>query len=80
MTKQEQIIEDLKQKGYRITQQRRMLIEIILSSQGCTCKEIYYQAKKADGSVGIATVYRTLALLEDEHIIVKKNHFDVIAS
>ena len=37
-----------------------------------SCKEIYYAAKKQDDKVGIATVYRTVQLLEDMELIHKE--------
>ena len=45
---------------------------IILNNEYSSCKEIYYAAKKQDDKVGIATVYRTVQLLEDMELIHKE--------
>lgn len=70
--KLEKVISQLKDKGYRITGQRRLLLRLILGSEYSSCKEIYFAAKQADSRVGIATVYRTVQLLEDMELIRKK--------
>ncbi len=65
MWKKEQIIEELRKRGKRITGQRRILIEVILEDRWSCCKEIYYEAAKRDPSIGLATVYRMVAVLEE---------------
>lgn len=65
-------IKSLKKAGYRITEQRKLLLHIILNNEYSSCKEIYYAAKKQDDKVGIATVYRTVQLLEDMELIHKE--------
>jgi Fur family ferric uptake transcriptional regulator len=61
----ELIIEKLKEKGCRITQQRKILLDIILEENCTCCKEIYYKASKRDNAIGMATVYRTVSVLEE---------------
>lgn len=75
--KKDVIIERLKEKGYRITHQRLIILDIILKNDCSCCKEIYYQAKKKDYSVGIATVYRMVNTLEELGIINRKNLYQV---
>ena len=70
--KVEEVIRQLKEKGYRITDQRKMLLRIILANEYSSCKEIYFAANKIDDKVGIATVYRTIQLLEDMELIHKE--------
>lgn len=75
MSKEErlqEVLRQLKENGYRITGQRRLLLKIILSDEYASCKEIYFAAKKKDEKVGIATVYRTVQLLEDMELIRKE--------
>ena len=60
------ILQELKKKGCRITNQRKILIDIILRDECCSCKEIYYQAIKEDPDIGMATVYRMIKTLETE--------------
>lgn len=68
----DEVIRQLKEQGYRITSQRRLLLRIILEKEYSSCKEIYFAAKKLDSKVGIATVYRTVQLLEDMELIHKE--------
>ena len=63
----QEVLNQLKNAGYRITEQRRLL-----NNEYSSCKEIYYAAKKLDDKVGIATVYRTVQLLEDMSLIHKE--------
>lgn len=58
------VIENLREQGFRITKQRKLLIDIILSEKFSCCKEVYYLALKKDPGIGIATVYRTMDALE----------------
>lgn len=69
---QEQVIETLQKNGKRITQQRIILLDIILNDQWECCKEIYYEAVKRDSSIGMATVYRMMATLEEIGIIERR--------
>ena len=68
----QEVLNQLKNAGYRITEQRRLLLQIILNNEYSSCKEIYYAAKKLDDKVGIATVYRTVQRLEDMSLIHKE--------
>lgn len=74
-----QILDLLRKNGCRITNQRRLLISVILENECSSCKEIYYIAKKKDPTVGIATVYRTVKALEDLNVINRKNMYDINA-
>ena len=71
----EYVISLLKEKGFRITKQRKLIIDIILSSDGASCKEIYHKVITKDNTVGTATVYRMIRLLEDVGIL---KHVDMI--
>ena len=61
----ELILERLKRRGGRITRQRELLIDIILNNEFTCCKEIYYEAAKLFPDIGMATVYRTVSVLEE---------------
>ena len=61
----ENIIQKLKERGCRITKQRLMLLDIILEEDCSCCKEIYYMASKKDPTIGLATVYRMVGVLEE---------------
>ncbi|MCR5691527.1 MAG: transcriptional repressor [Eubacterium sp.] len=69
----EVVMEKLRQEGCRITKQRSMLLDIILSGECTCCKEIYYKAAKKDPSIGAATVYRMMNKLEDIGAVSRNN-------
>ncbi|MDF2801742.1 MAG: Ferric uptake regulation protein [Anaerocolumna sp.] len=75
--KREIILEQLRKKKFRITEQRRLLIDVILEDECSSCKEIYYKAVKKDTTVGIATVYRMVKTLEDLGVINRKNLYQI---
>ena len=54
----ELVLQRLKEKGCRITKQRKILLDIILQEECASCKEIYYKAVSTDSTIGVATVYR----------------------
>lgn len=65
--------EDLKQKGYKLTPQRRAIVDTIIEKEGehLTAEEIYDEVKKNCPEIGLATVYRTILLLEELGVICK---------
>lgn len=74
---EEMVIGRLKQKGYRITRQRRLIIHTILEGECSCCKEIYYQVHEKDDTVGIATVYRMVKTLEEAGVIDRRNMYRI---
>lgn len=76
----EEIIEELrkivKQKGLKYTEQREIVLSILLhADEHLTAEEIYNQIKKdfPETNVGIATVYRALGFLEEVYLITSIN-------
>ena len=65
-----QIIGELQRKGKRITGQRKILLDVILEGKWSSCKEIYYMASKKDPTIGLATVYRMVGVLEESFEVV----------
>lgn len=67
--------EDLKKKGYKLTPQRRAILDIIVDCEGkhLTAEEIYDEVKKTCPEIGLATVYRTMQLLDEIGVISKLN-------
>ena len=58
------LLTDLRQRGFRITPQREMIVEIIAHSDThLTAEQIYAQLSQRTHAVNLATVYRTLELL-----------------
>ncbi|MGN0330709.1 MAG: transcriptional repressor [Kineothrix sp.] len=74
------IISKLKEQGCRITKQRLTLLDIILEHECSSCKEIYYRAAKVDDSIGTATVYRMVNVLEEIGAISRRNMYKVTCS
>lgn len=55
----------LRKNGFRITKQRKLILDIVFAHECTCCKEIYYEALAKDSSIGIATVYRMINTLTD---------------
>ena len=73
----EEIIQKLREHGCRITKQRLLILDIILS-EDCSCsKEIYYKASAIDSSIGSATVYRMINTLEEIGAIDRRNMYRI---
>lgn len=69
MKTRDDVIQEMRKRGYRITEQRKILVDIILKDKHHCCKEIYYEALKHDPTIGMATVYRTISALQDMGIL-----------
>lgn len=67
--------ERLKEKGSKLTPQRRATLNIIMENKGehLNTEEIYELVRKDCPEIGLATVYRTLQLLEEMDIISRIN-------
>jgi len=72
----EQVIDELKkivkQKGLKYTEQREVVLKILMHAQEhLTAEEIYnlIKIKEPDSNIGIATVYRALSFLEEVDLI-----------
>lgn len=76
----ELIIDKLKAKKCRITKQRLTLLDIILENECSSCKEIYYKASRVDETIGAATVYRMVNVLEEIGAISRKNMYKIAYS
>lgn len=63
----------LKEKGYKLTPQRRSILDIIIKTEGqhLTAEEIYELVKVECPEIGLATVYRTVLLLEELGAVCK---------
>lgn len=72
MQQKEKIIAQMQKSGKRITQQRKILLDVILEGNWTCCKEIYYEASRRDSSIGVATVYRTLNALEEIGVMKRR--------
>lgn len=68
-----QLKEVLKDKGYKLTPQRRAILNSIIENNGnhLTVEELYEKVKEDCPEIGLATVYRTVQLLEEVGFICK---------
>lgn len=73
----ETVLKRLKENDCRITKQRKILLDIILQEECACSKEIYYKALEKDSSIGTATVYRMINLLEEIGAISRKNMYRI---
>ncbi|AJA48215.1 ferric uptake regulation protein [Clostridium pasteurianum DSM 525 = ATCC 6013] len=69
----EKLKNNLKEKGYKLTPQRRAVLDTIIKSEGqhLTAEEIYELVKVDCPEIGLATVYRTVLLLEELNVVCK---------
>lgn len=75
--RKEIVIQRLQERGYRITKQRKVILDIILEQNCTSCKEMYYKANAIEPSIGVATVYRTVNLLEEIGAFNRKNMYKI---
>lgn len=68
----------MKSKGYKLTPQRRAVLDVIIENEGkhLSTEEVYDIVKKGCPEIGLATVYRTLQLLEKINVVCRLNFDD----
>lgn len=68
----------LKRKGYKLTTQRRAVLDILIQHSGehLSTEELYSFVKEKFPEIGLATVYRTVQLFEEMNIINRLNFDD----
>ncbi|MDM8519349.1 transcriptional repressor [Anaerolineales bacterium HSG6] len=68
------LIQELHERGCRVTAQRAIIISAIESlSAHITADEIFKAVKKNNPYISLATVYRTLDLLKEAELITESN-------
>ena len=78
---EEKVKDLLREKGLKVTRQRLMVLNI-LSAHGdehLTVEEIYDLAKEESPEIGLATIYRTVQVLLELHVIEKVTFDDGFA-
>lgn len=74
MDRQNSIAELLRELGCRLTPQRVMILSIVQSSRGhLSAEEIHARVREQYPYVDISTVYRTLELLKELHLVTETN-------
>ena len=70
--------EKLKEKGCKLTLQRRSVLDVLIEHDGehLSTEEIYDKVKEKFPEIGLATVYRTVQLFEQMGIVDKLNFDD----
>ncbi|MBF9072287.1 Fur family transcriptional regulator [Streptacidiphilus fuscans] len=56
---------DLRQRGYRLTPQRQLVLQAVDVLEHATPEEVLTEVRRTAAGVNISTVYRTLDLLEE---------------
>jgi Fur family ferric uptake transcriptional regulator len=70
MSCEEVFFKRLREHGFRLTPQREMVLSVLHDVEGfATADEIYERVSRISSSVDISTVYRTLELLQDFHLV-----------
>jgi len=76
------IIDKLKKRGYRLTNQRVLIIDTFLKMKGHVSAEDIFEEiqrtlrKKMMGKIGLATIYRTMGMLKSIGVAVERNFGD----
>ena len=85
MGSNESLASAIRLRSMKLTRQRQLILEVLESSRGHPDAEmVYAKAKERDPRIGIATVYRTLALLKqlglaEEHDLGEDHgHFEAV--
>ena len=64
-------------KGMRMTDQRRVIAQVIEdSSDHPDVEELYHRASKIDARISLSTVYRTVNLFEEAGLVTKHDFKD----
>lgn len=70
MSCEEVFFKQLRERGFRLTPQREMVLSVLHEVEGfVTAEEVYERVSGISSSVDISTVYSTLELLQDFHLV-----------
>lgn len=70
MSCEQVFLEQLRERGFRLTPQREMVLSVMHQLKDfATAEEIYERVQALSSAVDISTVYRTLELLQDFHLV-----------
>lgn len=77
----EKIKQQLQSQGYKLTPQRKATVRVLLENEEdhLGAEDVFMLVKEKAPEIGLATVYRTLELLSELHIVEKMNFGDGIA-
>ena len=70
MSCQEVFAKQLRERGYRLTPQREMVLSVMHQIEGfATAEEVYDRVQEISACVDLSTVYRTLDLLQEFQLV-----------
>ena len=70
--KLETLLDKCKKLGLKLTEQRKIIVKVLSdSSDHPDVESVHKRAVKIDKRIGIATVYRTIKLFEDNNLLEK---------
>lgn len=77
----EKIKQQLQSQGYKLTPQREATVRVLLENEEdhLSAEDVFMLVKDKFPEIGLATVYRTLELLSELHIVEKINFGDGVA-
>ena len=68
----ETLLEKCKKLGLKLTEQRKVIVKVLSDSlDHPDVESVHKRAAKIDKGIGIATVYRTIKLFEDNNLLEK---------
>ncbi|MGX7152847.1 ferric iron uptake transcriptional regulator [Enterococcus sulfureus] len=73
--------QQLHDSGFKLTPQREATVLVLLENEKehLSAEEIYFFVKKKSPEIGLATVYRTLEILTELHVVNKVSFNDGVA-
>jgi Fur family peroxide stress response transcriptional regulator len=78
--KTEQLIAKLRKSGFKVTPQRLVICEVILSSkEHPTADQVYEKVKETYPAISLATVYQTLHLLSQIGLVQEMGFSDCVS-
>ncbi|NOU92452.1 transcriptional repressor [Paenibacillus sp. LMG 31456] len=77
----DKINQQLRVKGYKMTPQREVTLKVLLENEKdhLSAEDVFMLVKERLPEIGIATVYRTLEMLSELHVVEKMNFGDGVA-
>lgn len=67
-----EVLSTLRERGYRLTPQRAMIFTVLAEQEGpVEAEEIYEAVRRQYPYIDLATIYRTLKLLKDLHLVTE---------
>ncbi|MDO3409570.1 Fur family transcriptional regulator [Saccharibacillus sp. CPCC 101409] len=75
------IKQQLQSKGYKLTPQREATVRVLLENEEdhLSAEDVFMLVKEKAPEIGLATVYRTLELLSEMHVVEKLNFGDGVS-